>query len=40
VGLDGAFHELSTNIKFIEFGSVELVLCNFETNTSIEFEKD
>jgi hypothetical protein len=32
VGLDGAFHELSKNIKFVEFGSVDLDLLNFEAS--------
>ena len=32
VGLDGAFHELSKYIKFVEIGSVDLDLLNFESS--------
>jgi hypothetical protein len=31
------FHKLSINIKFINFGSLDLPIFNFEVGTSIEF---
>jgi hypothetical protein len=38
VGLDGAFHELSKNIKFIKSGSVDLSLFKFETSIGLQFK--
>jgi hypothetical protein len=38
VGLDKEFHKLSGYIKFIQIGSVDLKLFNFEHSTSIGFE--
>jgi hypothetical protein len=38
VGFDREFHKLSRNIKFINFGSVDISIFNFELGISIEFE--
>jgi hypothetical protein len=36
VWLDGAFHELSRNIKFVKFGSVDLSPLNFEASIRLQ----
>jgi hypothetical protein len=37
VWLDRAFHKLSNNIKFVEFGAVDLKPFEFEMDTSLYF---
>jgi hypothetical protein len=37
VWLDGAFHELSKYINFVEIGSVDLDLLNFETSIRLQY---
>ena len=39
VWLDQAFHKLSNNIKFAEFGEVDLKLFEFELDTSLYFDR-
>jgi hypothetical protein len=38
VALDRVFDELSKYIKFVEFGSVDLDLLNFEFDTRLQFK--